>query len=1062
MWLTQVAVRRRVTMLMVVGAIMILGATRMRHMPLEFFPQVDFPVVTVSTVYPGAGPDEIEQRVTKPIEDAVAILNGVDELTSTSQENVSVVAIQFELEVDVDVAAADVRDAVALARAQFPDDVEDPIVRKVDITATPIVSMGVSASRSPKNLLTFVEDQVKPRLGQVAGVSSVTVTGGEVREIRVEADAAKLEAVGLSVNQLAQMVAAENLDVPAGELKEGSRSFAVRAVGQFQSLEEIRRLRLNTPTGGRVYLEELAEVSDTVADPSTITRLNGMPTVGIDVRKQTDANSVAVSQGIHDAIEAMGEELPEDIEFTVYYDSAEDTREAVRDVLESLLLGAILASAVTYLFLHNVRAMIIVVLAIPTSMISTFLPMYAFGFTINVMTMLALSLSVGILVDDSIVVIENIERHFRIGEEPSVAAVNGRSEIGSAAVAITLVDVVVFVPVAFMGGIVGRFFFAFGITAAIATLFSLFMSFTLTPMLASWWFKRETAAERERAEKHWSQRVFALMDAPFNWMERTYRRFLPPTLRHPYLAVTLGYLGLIVITSGAIKSGRVPFEFMPGEETGRVQVLLEASPGTRIEVMDGLLKEIEKRLKDKGKWPEVRDVNATAGSQGAAFMGAGNTGGQYGSVSVLLKRRSVRREEGGRGDPEFVADLREALADLPSVDVRVVSAEGEMGGAQADLQVLLQGPDYHALSRAAQDLARELDATPGMLYSDASSKPGRPEVRIQIDRARSADAGMTAGQIAMALRAAYEGDTASEFREGGDEFDLRVQLSELDRSRLDAVEGIFLGLSPTGQTVRLRDVARVYQAAGPSRIERQDRSRSVTVSAFFGEGLVGSEGEAVAREAIRKLEADGRLAGVTWRFAGETQQRGEEFAYMFEALGLAIILVYIVTAALYSNILQPMNVMLTVPMAFGGGILALALTKASISISSLIGTIMLTGIVGKNAILVVDYANTLKARGRSTLDALLEAGPTRLRPILMTTIACIMGLIPTALALNEASAFRRPMAMVVIGGLILSTVLSLLIVPSFYMITDRLQTKYYELGRRLLSRFRRADGEGDE
>ncbi|MBM3500612.1 MAG: efflux RND transporter permease subunit, partial [Armatimonadetes bacterium] len=1005
MWLTQVAVRRRVTMLMVVGAVMILGATRMRHMPLEFFPQVDFPVVTVSTVYPGAGPDEIEQRVTKPLEDAVAILNGVDELNSTSQENVSVVAIQFDLDIDVDVAAADVRDAVALAKAQFPDDVEDPIVRKVDINAMPIVSMGVSAGRSPKNLLTFVDERIKPRLGQVKGVSSVTVTGGEVREIRIEANAARLEAVGLSISQLAQLIAAENLDVPAGQLKEGSRSLSVRAVGQFQDLEEIRRLRLNTPTGGTVYLGDLAQVSDTVADPETIARLNGKPVVGIDVRKQTDANSVAVSEGLHQALETMRRELPDDLEFTVYYDSAEDTREAVRDVLEALLLGAILASLVTYVFLHNVRAMVIVVLAIPTSIISTFLPMYAFGFTINVMTMLALSLSVGILVDDSIVVIENIERHFRIGEEPTVAAVNGRSEIGGAAVAITLVDVVVFVPVAFMGGIVGRFFFAFGITAAIATLFSLFMSFTLTPMLASWWFKRETAAERERAEGHWSHRIYAVMDAPFNWLERAYRGFLPPTLRHPYLAVTLGYVGLIVLTVGSVKSGRVPFEFMPGEETGRLQVLLEAAPGTRIEVMDEALKEVERRLQDQARWPEVRDVSATAGSQGAAFMGAGNTGGQYGSVSVMLKRRALRREEGGRGDPEFVADLREALADLPSVDVRIVSAESETGGAEADLEVLLQGPDYDALSRAAQMMAGRLDDTPGMLYADASSKPGRPEVRVRIDRARAAEVGMTAGQIAAALRAAYEGDTASEFREGGNEFDLRVQLSELDRARLDALQTVFIGLSPSGQIVRLGDVAHVHQAAGPSRIERQDRSRSVTVSAFFGEGLVGSEGEAVAREVIRTMEEDGSLSGMSWRFSGEAQRRNEEFAFMFEALGLAIILVYIVTAALYSNVLQPMNVMLTVPMAFGGGILALALTKASISISSLIGTIMLTGIVGKNAILVVDYANTLKARGKSTIEALLEAGPTRLRPILMTTIACIMGLLPTALALNEASAF---------------------------------------------------------
>ncbi|MGQ9732776.1 MAG: efflux RND transporter permease subunit, partial [Candidatus Zipacnadales bacterium] len=360
MWITRVAVRRRITMLMIIGAMMILGLTRMRRMPLEYFPAIDIPVVTVATVYPGAGPDEIEQRVTKPLEDAIAIVSGVDELSSTSQENMSVVVARFEMEVDVDVAAADVRDAVNQARAQFPHGVEAPIVRKLDINALPIVRLGVSGNRSPKDLLNFVEEEIKPRFGQVNGVSSVNVTGGEEREIRIEAHKEQLEAVGLSISQLAQLVAAENLDVPGGELDEGGQSFTVRAAGQFKNLDEIRRLRLVTPLGGTVYLSEIADVSDSVAKATTITRLNGKPTVGINILRQTNANTVQVSDGVHKAIEEMENELPEDIDFTVYYDSAEDTREAVRDVLESLILGALLASVVTYLFLHNVRAMIIV------------------------------------------------------------------------------------------------------------------------------------------------------------------------------------------------------------------------------------------------------------------------------------------------------------------------------------------------------------------------------------------------------------------------------------------------------------------------------------------------------------------------------------------------------------------------------------------------------------------------------------------------------------------------------------------------------------------------------
>jgi len=1048
MWLTNVAVRRRVTILMVVGALMILGFTRLMEMPKEYFPQVDFPIVTVFTVYPGAGPDEIEQRVTKPIEDAVAILNGLDQLTSQSQEGLSVVAIQFDLDINGDVAAADVRDAVAQAKAQFPDDVQDPIVRKLDINAMPVLSIGVTGNRSPKHMLTFVEDWIKPRLGQVRGVSAVNVTGGEVREIQVEAYEDRLEAVGLSISQLANLVAAENLDIPAGELKAGTRSFAVRAVGQLNSLEAIRRLRIPTPRGGVVYLSELANVQDAAADPQTINRLNARSTVGIDVLKQTGANTVSVSDGVQKSIAELKRTLPEDISFTVYRDTADDTREAVNDVRTSLLLGALLASLVTYLFLHNFRAMVIVGLAIPTSIICTFVPMYFFGFTVNMLTMLALSLSVGILVDDSIVVIENIERHFRIGEEPAVAAVNGRAEIGGAAVAITLVDVVVFVPVAFMQGMIGRFFYAFGITAACATLFSLFMSFTLTPMLASWWFKRETAEERERAAHHWTSRVYAAMDWPFRAIERTYRKFLPATLRHPYVAVTLGYLGLIVITVAAVKSGRVPVEFFPTSQTGQIQVLLEMAPGTRIEVMDRLTQQVEKRVLEKARYPEVNDVSATAGSQGSSFLGAGNTGGQYGVVNIQLARKTIRQRKHQRTDGQFEHDLRRDLAGLPSADIKVVRA-GEHGGGGAPIEILLQGADLNALNRAAAELVRRMGQAPGLLYPDVSSKAGRPEVRVHIDRTRSADLGFTAAQVAMTLRAAYEGDTKSQFREGGDEYDLRVRLSEFDRTRMDAIERLFVGLSPRGQIVRLGDVADVYLDTGPSRIERQDRERSVTVSSYTEEGLRGNEGERVAIGILAQMQQEGRLAGVSWRWSGQTERRTEEFGYMFQALALAIVLVYIVTAALYTNIVQPLNVMLTVPMAFGGGILALALARQSISISSLIGTIMLMGIVGKNSILVVDFTNTLKARGKSTYEALLEAGPTRMRPIFMTSIACIMGLLPTALALSEGSEFRQPMATVVIGGLILSTVLTLLIVPSFYIIIDDLQGLYYRIGRRL-------------
>ena len=1036
MWITNLAVRRRVTILMVIGAMLLLGMTRLAKMPLEYFPSADIPIVSVYTIYPGAGPDEVEQRVTKPLEDAVAIVNGVDDLFSESQENVSTVTVRFDLETDLDVAAADVRDAVTRARAEFPDDVEDPIVYKIDLGAQPIISMAVTGNRSPRDLLTFVEDQVEPKLGGLNGVSSVSVTGGEVREIRVAAHGDRLEAVGLSVQQLAQMVSAENLNVPSGELKEGGRSFAIRAMGELESLDEIRRLRVPTPLAGIVYLEELADVVDTVADADTRTRLNGRSTVGIRIVKQSNANTVSVSEGVHETLAALGEELPEDIAFTIFYDSAEDTQEALRDVEEALILGALLAALVTYLFLHNFRAMVIVVLAIPTSIIATFLPIYFFGFTLNIMTLMALSLSVGILVDDSIVVIENIERHLKMGEEPAVAAINGRSEIGGAAVAITLVDVVVFVPVAFMGGVVGQFFYPFGITVTVATLLSLFMSFTLTPMLASWWFSRETAERQEARRRSLSAKLFAALDVPFALLERAYRRFLPVTLRRPWLSVFVGYAALVVVVALSLMSKRVAFEFMPAQATGQMSVMLEGAPGTRLEVMDEHLARIEQVVLDKARYPEVEDVSVTAGTQGGTFVGAGNTGGQYGVAIVMLKGKTERREAGERTDGEVVKALREDLVDLPSVDVKIARVTGHQGAAEAELSVLLQSPDQEALGAAGVALASRIKTAPGVLYPTLSSKPGRPEVRAQIDRVRAADVGFTAAEVAIALRTAYEGDTSSEYREEGDEYDLRVQLAEFDRARLEDVEQLFIGLSRTGQAVRLGDVADVYLSTGPSRIERVDRERSTTVSAFLAEGVKSSEGQDSVNQVIGEMEEAGELAGVEWQWTGDVERRDEEMGHMFEALLLAILLVYIITAALYAHVLQPLNVMLTVPMAFGGGVLALAVWGSSLSISSMIGMIMLMGLVGKNAILVVDYTNTLRARGQGVHEALMEAGPTRMRPIFMTTISTVMALLPTALALNEASEFRAPMAHVVIGGLVVSTVLSLLIVPAFYVITS--------------------------
>jgi len=1042
MWLTDLSIRRRVTIAMVILAFMALGLTQLRKMPIENMPNIDIPIVTVVTVYPGAGPEEVEQKVTKPIEDAVATVSGVDEIDSTSQENVSAVVVRFDMSVDVDVAAADVTNAVNGAQQKLPDEAEKSSINKLSFSSFPVITVNISGERSPRDLRWLVDQEVVTRFGQVTGVAAAGVTGGQQREVQVLGHDERLRAVGLSIGQLAQIVAAQNLDLPAGSVKQGTREYAVRSLGRFQSLHDLRRLQVSTPLGGLVRLQDLAEVHDTVVEPTAYARLNGRDSVSVSVYKQTKANTVLVSRGVRATIADLQRMLPKDLKYVVSYDSAESTMEAIRDVAIALVLGALLAAFVTFVFLHRLRVMLIVAMAIPTSILCTFFPISLFGFTINTMTMLSFSLAVGILVDDSIVVIENIVRHLDMGEDPKVAALNGRAEIGGAAVAITMVDVVVYVPVALMGGIIGRIFFSFGITTTVVTLFSLFMSFTLTPMLASWWFSRETQQLRAREERTVGHRFFEALDAPYRAVERAYRGFLARVVRHPWAAVAVGYGAFVGAIALTVKSGRVGFEFFPTQDTGIVQVSVEGAPGTRLEETDRLLRRIEKVVADAKRYPEVEFYNATSGSAGSSLIGATGQGGQYGTVAITLKRKGLRKSRGWRTDEQVIDALRLDLAGLPSFTIHV-SRAGGMGTGSGQVQLALLGPDREQLESVGTRIVQRLRKVPGLRDAELSAKPGRPEIRAEIDRRRAADLGLNASTVAMTMRAAMEGDTSSKYREGGDEYDLRVELAELDRSSLADVGNLLVGLSSTGQEVRLRDVARVYLGTGPSLIERRDRQRMVTVTAQQA-GLVASKAQAALLEAANQEPHP----GIRYAWAGTAQRQRQEMPFMLQAMALAGALVFMVTAALYANLLQPFNVAFTIPLGMGGGFLGLLVFGDALSMIAMIGLIQLMGMVGKNAILVVDYTNTLRARGLSRMEALLQAGPTRMRPILMTSFATVLGAVPVAFSryipfLAEGSELRAPMGSVVIAGMLLSTLLSLLMTPSFYVITDDLQRLLY-------------------
>ncbi len=1031
MWLTEVSIRRRVFIGMVVAALIVLGARGLMDMPWDLYPSIEFPIVSVSVVYPGAGPEELEDSVAEPLEEAVSIINGVDTVESICQENFLNTVIRFRYGTDVDVAAADVRDAVERARAQFPEEAKPPTLYKLDIRAMPVMELGVASTREATEFKRIVEDRIKNPLNKLPGVASVTMTGELEREIHVEVDRERLDAVGLSISQLAQLLKAENVDIPGGNIKEGRLDYSIRALGKFKRVSEISRLKIPTPLGGLVRVGELATVRDTTAERESIARLNGKPCITLSITKQAQANTVRVANAVKKELKTIRHNLPADTDVAIYWDASERILEALKDVFFALIWGALLASFVVFLFLHNLRGTVIVALAIPTSIMAAFLPVSLAGLTLNMMVMLALSLSVGILVDDSIVVLENIERHLQMGEEPAAAALNGRSEIGLAAIAITSVDVVVFLPIAFMGGMVGQFFRAFGITAAITTAFSLFMSFTLTPMLASWWYPRIDVHRDLAGRQTFSRRLFAQFDRAYGWLERKYRGLLRRAVHHRFLTIFLGVAGLAVAAVGIMP--RLGSELMPSTDEGQVSIQVEMPAGTRLEETDRVCRQIEQVLADRSRYPEIRDYAFQVGTAGGGIVSAGGRGGQYAQATVVLVKKRQRK----RSDVDIVAELRKDLKGIPSATIKVVVASSMGGGrAEAPIEYELRGADLTVLEDTALKMVRRLEQEPGFVYPERSTKAGRPELHVVVDRDRAADLGLTAGQVAMAVRASVEGDTSTQFSEGGKEYDIRIQLTKQQRNNVRDVKAIFLGMTRSGQPLRVRDVADVVESSGPTKIEREDQQRKVTVTSYLEKGFdLGA-----AQQKVLEIAQGIVPETVSTSWGGQVKYMGESFRFLGQSLILAIILVYLVTAALYNAVLEPLNVWFTVPMAMVGAALALLIGGFTVSIVSLIGIVMLMGLVGKNAILLVDYTNTLRARGLDRTEAILRAGPTRMKPILMTATATIFGMLPTAIALAEGSEWRAPMGYTVIGGLLLSTLLTLLIVPSMYTVIDDIAT----------------------
>lgn len=1039
MTLTELSIKRPTIIVVIFTALTVLGLYSLSQLKYELLPRMKWPWVTISTVYPGASPSEVQSSVTKPIEEAVSGLDKVSAVYATSTEGVSFVSIEFQQSAVLDVVIQDAQRKVNEIAYKLPPGAKTPTVSKFALDELPVIRMGVTANMPSREFYQLLKDRVQPRFARLPGVAQVSLIGGDEREIRVNLDAQKLQAYGLSVLQVTQAIKTSNLDFPTGKVEEGNRQYIVRLAGKFQTVEDLRNLVIaHSKQGGAIQLSDIAEVYDGQKDPVMMSRINGVSSVGIFVVKQSDANSVDVSNEVRAEIPKLEKDFSSiNMRFDVAQDGSIFTREAVHAVQIDLLIAIFLVALVMLMFLHSIRNSLIVMIAIPTSMVSTFIGMYIFDMTLNLMTLLGLSLVVGILVDDSIVVLENIYRHLEHGEERRSAAIKGRNEIGFAALSITLVDVVVFLPLSLVSGIIGNIMREFALVVVFSTLMSLFVSFTITPLLASRFAKLERLTHGTLLGR------FAL------WFEQQFKRF-----QEGYAKVLhwgLFNKGKVILISGGlflaslslVPLGFIGSEFIAVADRGEFTVTLELEPGSTLEHTNVVTREVEKLISDI---PEIKKMFVNVGASSEGLLG--QTSNNSAQIDIAL----VSKNERQRSTDEISAEIKSRIRQLPGVRVRV-NPIGIFGTAnQTPIQLNVYGTNYDEVRAAAERVADIIRSIPGSGDVRLSSEEGKPEIRIEIDRHKIAALNINLAEVGATLRTALAGDDESKFREGAAEYDLRIMLDKFDRSKMNTVGNLTV-MNRKGQLIPLKQFATIYQATGPTKLQRQDRNYSVTV---FSQA-VGRPSGSIGADIQKELKKPGALPqGVNVAYLGDLKNQAEGFEQLGLAFLAANIFVYLIMVALYNSYSNPFVVLFSIPVAIVGALLSLALTMKALSVFSMLGMIMLVGLVGKNAILLVDRTNQMrKERNLSVYDALMEAAQTRLRPILMTTVAMIFGMLPVALSTSPGAEWKSGLAWALIGGLASSLLLTLVLVPVMYMKFDEWKIAIPQYVEKLKTKFAR-------
>ena len=1028
MQITKIAIKRPTLVVVIFTVLAVVGAFCYSLLSYELLPKFTIPVMTITTTYPGAAPTEVENSVTKKVEDAVSSLEGIESIKSTSMESASIIVIQLKQGTDEDLAIEQAQRKVNAILADLPDDADPPALGKFDFGELPIMRIGAHSNLSPTAFYDLLQDRIKPDLGRLNGVAAVTLLGGREREVQVNVDKDKLDAYGISILQVQQAITTGNLDFPTGKIKNNNGQILIRLSGKFTNVDQITNLPIvNRPDGSTVKMSDVAKVVDTEKDIEVLNRINGKEAVGLSIQKQADANAVQVSAEVKKELKDLEKTYAkEGLNFEISTDSSDFTLEAANGVIFDLGFAVLLVAAVMLLFLHSFRNAIIVMISVPLSIIATFIMMYLAGFTLNLMTLLALSLVVGILVDDAIVVIENIYRHLEMGKSAAQASYDGIREISSTVMSITLVIVVVFVPLALTGGLISGILKQFSITVATATLMSLFVAFTVIPLLTSRFSKLEHLNTKS---------LFGRFLASFERGLDSFVEGMVNALKWSFRHKTIVLVGTFLLFIGAMSlvgAGFIGSEFISQGDQAEFIVQVKLPKDATVEQTNQKILQIEKVLR---KQPEITTLNTIVGTTSDMF-GGGQNSAYKGEVDVKM----VPQEQRNISSADFAHKMQILLRqEIVNADIKSVPVSITGGANQAPIQIVLEGASLDTLTQYGDKIMAAMRKVPGTAAIETSVEAGNPEIRVVVNREKMADLGLSVNTVGASLQTAFNGYDKSKLRDlkQDKDYDINIRLNAFDRRSVNDIENLVL-INNVGQKIKLKQFADVQQSEGPTQLERWNRVRSITLqSQVVGrpQGTVGNE----VKAAIAKIR---KPNGVNIDYEGNMKSQGDAFSSLGVALLASILFVYLIMVALYDNYVYPFVVMFSLPLAMIGALLALALTLQSLSIFSILGIIMLIGLVAKNAILLVDFANTSKNQGMEVKEALVHAVRMRFRPILMTTLAMVFGMLPIAIAKGAGAEWKNGLAWALIGGLISSMFLTLVIVPVVYYIFDRILARF--------------------